>query len=406
MNEVSTTQQAAIMRKENVQMIAQSAPQTYDTNALSSQRCAEFGQQLLAEIQQHGMTDELDKRCAEYVDKAKRTVKAMNERRAPITKLFDEIRSQFTGMENAVDPTKKDTVPYQIQQHRNAYAARKREEAERARREEMARQQREQAINRYKQDAEDDYRRQFDALITSTINDLTSLNQSLTIENFDEVSAKIKGFNVNLGNAWFQQCQSHAHKPYEINDAEATQIRQSILNRLSTQFKEQFLAEVGEYRDTIADALPSKKRELERMAVANAEEKARMEAELKAREAAEARRLDEKRRRKEEEAKAQQQVKSQANELDGLFGAAQVATPVGYQPKTAVKLRVKAANADGILAILSMWWSKEGQFLPLDELEKIFKKQITFVDKLANDKNSPETINSPFVTYEEEVKAK
>lgn len=387
-------------------MIAQSAPQTYDTNALSSQRCSEFGQRLLAEIQQYGMTDEIDKRCAEYIDKAKRTVKAMNERRAPITKLFDEIRSQFTGMESSVDPTKKDSVPYQIQQHRNAYAAKKREEAERARREEMARQQREQAINRYKQDAEDDYRRQFDALITSTINELTSLNQSLTIENYDEVSAKIKGFNINLGNEWFQHCQSYAHKPYEINDAEAIQLRQEILKRLSTQFKEQFLAEVGEYRDTIVDALPSKKRELERMAQANAEEKARLEAELKAREAAEARRLEEERRRKEDEAKAQQQVKSQANELDGLFGAAQVATPVGYQPKTAVKLRVKALNADGILAIVSMWWSKEGQFLPIDELEKIFKKQITFVEKVANDKNKPETIDSPFVSYEEEVKAK
>ena len=405
MNEVSTTQ-VAILRKENVQMIAQSAPQTYDTNALSSQRCAEFGQRLLAEIQQHGMTDELDKRCAEYVDKAKRTVKAMNERRAPITKLFDEIRSQFTGMENSVDPAKKDTVPYQIQQHRNAYATKKREEAERARREEMARQQREQAINRYTQEAEDDYRRQFDALVTSTINELTSLNQSLTIENYDEVSAKIKGFNIILGNEWFQHCQSYAHKPYEITDAEAIQIRQSILNRISGQFKEQFNAEVGEYRDTIADALPSKKRELERMAQANAEEKARMEAELKAREAAEARRLEEERRRKEDEAKAAQQVKSQANELDGLFGAAQVATPVGYQPKTAVKLRVKALNADGILAIVSMWWSKEGQFLPLDELEKTFKKQITFVEKLANDKNNPETIDSAFVSYEEEVKAK
>lgn len=387
-------------------MIAQSAPQTYDTNAMSSQRCAEFGQRLLDEILQHGMTDELDKRCAEYVDKAKRTVKAMNERRAPITKLFDEIRSQFTGMENSVDPAKNGTVPNQIQQHRNAYAAKKREEAERARREEMARQQREQAINRYTQEAEDDYRRQFDALVTSTINELTSLNQSLTIDNYDEVSAKIKGFNITLGNEWFQQCQSYAHKPYEITDAEATQIRQSILNRISKQFKEQFTAEVGEYRDTITDALPSKKRELERMAQANAEEKARMEAELKAREAAEARRLEEERRRKEDEAKAAQQVKSQANELDGLFGAAQVATPVGYQPKTAVKLRVKALNADGILAIVSMWWHKEGQYLPLEELEKTFKKQITFVEKLANDKNTPETIDSAFVSYEEEVKAK
>ena len=222
-----------ILREENVQMIAQSAPDTYNTNALSSQRCADYGEKLLAEIQRGGMTDALDKQCADYIDKSRRTLKAMNERRSPITKLFDQIRSEFTGMENAIDPTKKDTVPYKIQQTRNAYAAKKREEAERARQEEMRRQQREQALNRYKQESEDDYRRQFDNLVTEKINELTSLNKSLTVENYDEVCNKIKGFNITLGNEWFQQCQCHAHKPYEVTDAEANEIRQSILNRLS-----------------------------------------------------------------------------------------------------------------------------------------------------------------------------
>lgn len=405
MSEV-TTSQVAILRKENVQMIAQSAPQTYDTNALSSQRCAEFGQQLLAEIQSQGMTDELDKRCADYVDKAKRTVKAMNERRAPITKLFDEIRSQFTGMENTVDPAKKDTVPYQIQQHRNAYAAKKREEAERARREEMMRQQRANAINCYKQECEDDYKRQFNNAINDNINTLSSLNSSLSLENYDEQSEKIRMFQIELTNEWFHSLQSYAHKPVELNDGECIQIRQEILNRLSVQFKEQFKFEIGEYRDTIVDALPSKKRELERIAQANAEEKARMEADLKAREAAEARRLEDERRRKEEETKAAQQVRSTANEMDGLFAQNAVATPVGYQPKTSVKQKIVCANADGILAAVSMWWSKEGQFLPIEELSKIFKKQLTFCEKVANDKDNPEFINSPFVHYEEEVKAK
>lgn len=395
-----------ILREENVQMIAQSAPDTYNTNALSSQRCADYGEKLLAEIQRGGMTDALDKQCADYIDKSRRTLKAMNERRSPITKLFDQIRSEFTGMENAIDPTKKDTVPYKIQQTRNAYAAKKREEAERARQEEMRRQQREQALNRYKQESEDDYRRQFDNLVTEKINELTSLNKSLTVENYDEVCNKIKGFNITLGNEWFQQCQCHAHKPYEVTDAEANEIRQSILNRLSKQFKEQFQAEVSEYRDTITDALPSKKKELERMAKANAEEQARIKAELEAREAAETRRLDEERRRKEEEAKAAKQVQQSANEMDGLFAQNAVATPVGYQPKTSVKQKIVCANADGILAAVSMWWSKEGQFLPIEELSKIFKKQLTFCEKVANDKDNPEFINSPFVRYEEEVKAK
>lgn len=139
MNETSNN--LPILRQENVQMIVQSAPNAYNTNSLSSVRCADFGKNLLDEIERSGMTDELDKRCADYIDKAKRTLKTMNERRAPFTKLFDQIRSEFTGMENSIDPTKKDTVPYKIQQARNTFAAKKREEVERARQEEMRRQQ-------------------------------------------------------------------------------------------------------------------------------------------------------------------------------------------------------------------------------------------------------------------------
>lgn len=401
-----TNNNLPILREENVQLIVQSAPDAYNTNSLSSMRCSDYGKNLLVEIERSGMTDELDKRCADYIDKAKRTLKAMNERRAPFTKLFDQIRSEFTGMENNIDPAKKDTAPYLIQQARNAYAAKKREEAERVRQEEMRRQQREQAIIRYTQDAEDDYRRQFDGKITSDINIITSLNQSLSIENFEEVSEKIKGFNVILGNEWFQHCQSYAHKPFEVSDGEAIQIRQSILDRLSKQFKEQYASEVGEYRDTVADALPSKKRELERMAKANAEEQARIKAELEAREAAETRRLDEERKRKEEEAQAVKKAQQTANEVNGLFGQTAMAAPAGYQPKTAVKKRIVTDMPDGILAVISLWWSKEGRFLSIEELNKIFKKQITFCEKLANDKDNPELISSPFVRYEEEVKAK
>lgn len=142
------------------------------------------------------------------------------------------------------------------------------------------------------------------------------------------------------------------------------------------------------------------------MAKASAEEQARMKAELEAREAAETRRLDEERKRKEEEAQAAKKAQQTATEMDGLFGQAAVATPVGYQPKTAVRKRVVTDNPDGILAVVSMWWSKEGRFLSMEELSKIFKKQITFCEKLANDKDNPELISSLFVRYEDEVKAK
>ena len=54
------TTDLTIVRKENVQMIAQSAPQIYKDNTTSSKRCSEYGQKLLAQIKANGMNDELD----------------------------------------------------------------------------------------------------------------------------------------------------------------------------------------------------------------------------------------------------------------------------------------------------------------------------------------------------------
>ena len=140
----------------------------------------------------------LDMQCANYINKARNTVKKMNTNRSAITKIFDQIRSEFTGMENSVDPNKTGSIPYQIQQERNAYAARKREEEERRRREEIIRQQREQALCRYKQDVEDDFKRQFNVYTTNATNELTKLNSGLTLENYEAQCKTIREYPVTL----------------------------------------------------------------------------------------------------------------------------------------------------------------------------------------------------------------
>lgn len=408
MSEQTTNTDLTIVRKENVQLIAQSAPEVYHSNTLSCQKCNDFGKRLLAQIKEQGMNDELDMQCATYINKARNTVKKMNTNRSAITKLFDQIRSEFTGMENSIDPTKTASIPYQIQQARNAYAAKKREEEERKRRAELLRQQREQAFNTYKADVEDDFKRSFNAYTANAINALTDLNANITLDNYEAQCRAIKQFSVSLPQDWATKTPSNVRIPAELADMQdkLREVRTSIINKLMQQFTEQYQFEVGDYRDTIMDALPSKKAELERMAKANAEEKARMAAELKAREAAEAKRIEEERKRKEEEEAAKKKMQQEASEVAGLFGQQAIVTPAGYQPKTSVKKRLVFHDAQGVLAAVSLWWSKEGQFMTLEELAKVFKKQITYCEKVANDKDHPEFISSTSVSYEEEVKAK
>ena len=394
----------SIVRPENVQMIAQNAPKIYNENQQRSVRCTNAGAQLLSEIKEKGMSDELDQRCAAYLEKSRKTVKLMNEQRSPITKMFDQIRTEFTGMENSIDPTKTGNVPNQIQAFRNQFAAKKREEEEKRRREEAMKLQKQQALTKYETDVEDDFRQLFSRYITQRINELTTLNTSLTLENFDTQSVKIVDYPTAMPADLFNHLTLSVLIPQILSTDEAAKIRASVQSRLLAQFNEQYTTEIGDYKDTIVDALNSKHDELERMAKANAEEQERMKQELAAKEAAEAARLEAERKRKEDEAKAAKEIQSQAQEVN-LFDSASVSTPA-YTPKTSVKKKIVALDAEGIINIVSFWWSKDGQYMSVDDLTKMFKKQITAVEKYANDKANAEFINSPHVRYEDEVKAK
>ena len=159
------TKELTIVQPENIRQIVSIAPKSMQENIMSCQRCMEAGESLLKAIQENGMTDELDREAAAFIEKSRKTVRVMNERRSPVTKLFDEIRTRFTAMENSIDPGKSDTIPYKLQQLRNQYAAKRREEEERRRREELARQQAEAARAKLKLDVEEDFKGQFQSLL-------------------------------------------------------------------------------------------------------------------------------------------------------------------------------------------------------------------------------------------------
>ena len=127
MNEV-TTSSVEIVRKENIATIINNAPASYEANRRSYENCVRAGRQLLEAITAGGMTDELDQRAAVFIEKTRKTVKKMNETRSAVTKLFDTFRSEFTALENGIDPAKAGTPAYLIQQQRNQYAAKKRAE--------------------------------------------------------------------------------------------------------------------------------------------------------------------------------------------------------------------------------------------------------------------------------------
>ena len=396
-------QELTIFQPQNMHTLAQLAPQSYRDNLLSHTRCLEAGSALLLKAKKEGMSDDLDISIATFIEKSKVTLRKMNERRSPVTQLFDRIRKVYTSMENDIDPAKPESIPGQLQAFRNAYARQKREEEERRLREEAARQAKENARTRYRAAVEEDYDTQFNALVNKSINELNSLDSQLALDNYNLVTEALKTYQCELPATWLSETVSGAYRPAELTPDECRAIQANVMASLAERFTGQFRFEVQSVRDDILDRLPSKKKEMERIAKASADEAARIKAEMEAREHAEAARKEAERREREQQEAAARQLAAKKQEMDGLFGLP-VAAPVAYQPKTQVKKRIVIASPDDIMKVVAFWWSQEGCHKSLDELCKEFKKQINYANAAANAKANPSFIVD--VRYEDEVKAK
>lgn len=397
--------QLQIFRPENVQLITSNAPQALTDNQQSHDRCLAAGNAILQLIQQQGMTDEIDQQAASFIDKARKTVAKCNERRSPFTKIFDEIRTQFTALENDIDTTKRGTVPFQLQQYRNEYAARKRAEEEQRRRAAIAEHQRLQAEARYRTDCENDYNRIFNAMLNGALNNIMQLYNEVTLDNYDQKYQHIESFIEHLPEQLITSARSSVLLPPNVSADRLKQIRSEVISRLLPTFSGEFCAQIANQKAEYLAMLPSKRQELQRASEASAEEADRIRKQIAERDAAE-------QARKQQELAAQQQAQQQQAAMAqqqaamaGAFDASAAAMPT-YQPKTSVKKIIEVSAPSGFQAILNLWWVEEGQFLSLDELSKMFKKQVSFVVKLANDKENPRFINDPSIRYVEDVKAK
>lgn len=401
---MENNEQSLVIRQQDIDLIGQSLPEAYRQSAASHGKCLEVGNSLLAYIQQHGMNDEMDQKAAKYIGASKATVKKINDLRSPATKLFDQFKKVFTTMEADIDPSKSGSIPYLIQQERNKYAAKKLEEENRRREEEARRQQAERDRLQYRTDCEEEFRRAFSRYVDNSVNYLADLFSKLTLDNYMETESLIKDFPAYLPSEWDAALTSLVRLPATVSREELAQIRTDVRNSLSNVFITSFAKTLEETKDGYLLRLPSKRNELSAIAAAAAADAERMKAELAAKEAAEAAARERERQEKEEKERKAAEAQQAMAEMDGLFGSAKN-TVAAYVPKASVKKKISLLDVEGLLPILGMWLTEVGPTLTTAELEKEFKKQITYAEKKAN-AASPVFIESEFIQYVDDVKAK
>jgi len=399
-----------VIKQSDVDLIAQQIPNAYDVSVKSHNACLNYGEKLLARIQQEGMSDELDSEASLFITKSKATVKKINEVRSPATKMLDQFKKVFTTMENEIDVSKEGSIPFQIQAYRNQYAAKKREEEERRRAEELRKMQMEQARKQYRIDCEDELCQWINATINIRINHLSEIFSATTLANYAETDKILRSYQVTLPEDWDSRFASMVRLPSLLSRDECAAIRKDVRQRLmDKQLREQYKFALEDEREGFLTKLPSKKVELEKIAaaeVANAAEAARIKAEMEEKERREAAERELERRKKEEEERKAAEAAKTASAVGDLFNNAASGTLVTYQSKTIVKKKVNVLNVEGFLDIFGMWWEFVGKNLTVEQLTKEFSKQITLVNKLANDVGTPRFIESEHLEYVEDVKAK
>ncbi|NDV81298.1 hypothetical protein [Bacteroides sp. 51] len=373
----------------------------------SVSKCNEAGQALLDTIEGNGgMNEALDQKAAEYLEKTKTTIKNMGERRKPITQLFDKIRSAFTAQEKSLDPKEPGTIPGQITKLRDKYA-REKYEAEQKRKQEaerLAKLNAEKAT--YKRDLEEKLLTHFNTYLRSKKEELNKMFNALTLAGFDRETNMILLFPTDYPKAHFDAFSGEAPTYFIGGEAKAA-LRTEVLSGKYEYFASQFKSEITDAKQWCKDRFASKKKELQELEelrqrdTAAAAEVERVKLQREQEEAA--------KRTQEEASKAEQQrkeieMKAQQEQMASLFDqSAAMVAPVASNAK--VKEKIQVLHPTGFLEIFNMWWLNEGQSQPIDELEKAFKKQITFCEKRANGKE-PEYIKSNYVKYVEDVRAK
>lgn len=394
-----------IKQQNDIVEVARIAPDAIERNQASCQACVEYGKKLLS-IAEGGMNDEIDKQLEDYIKKSRVTITAMNDRRKPVTQLFDQIRSGFTQLETMIDPKVAGTPANKAQKLRDQYARKKYEEEERRRREAERMAQIERDKTSYLEACEKEIFGFFNQRTNQAINRLISLNSSLTYLNFDEVSAQIDSFDCKFPVKEISGYTFGVMLPSSLDMEEVKAIQKKAIDK-GYAMMQQYEFDVQGQKDSIMQLLPSKYNELlaiEKQKQVDAEAAAAREEEMKRKEQQERERKEAERKAEEERKRQEEELKSKQSNVESLFSvsAVSVSSPAN---KVKVKKLVKVLNPKGYADLFNYWWVGEGQYLSQEELEKVFKKQISYAEKSANRQN-PDYIKSDNLKYIDEIKAK
>lgn len=395
-----------LIKVEEFAVIMKSAPDSLKKNTSSVAACNNAGQALLDTIEgEGGMNEILDAEVAGYLKKVKVTITKMEERRKPLTQLFDKVRSVFTANEKAIDPKDKSTIPGKLVYARDQYAAKKREDEKKRQAEAIQKANMEKEKETYKAALETAIAAHMDSYFNEQSAQLLDMWERLHINSFDLKEKIIREWPLIYPIEHFNLFAKD-FPVYYINAKTKESIKAEAFKGKYDAYAKQYEFDLGDLRQSFVDRLPSKKKELmelETLRITNAKAAENAEKERKEREEAERKQRELEASQREETRKKEAEGASQTAQMGALFATA--AASVASAPVNAkITEKIQVLHPSGFVEVYQMWWMNEGKDLTIEELEKIHKKMITFCEKQANKEDAH--LSSKYIRYVEDIKAK
>jgi TolA-binding protein len=382
-----------------MQNIFLQAPAILETNVSSKEKAFAAGLALLENADKVGMSDKLDEQMSMFVGRAKKTVEAMNERRKPFTQLITAVQKQFTGLEKEVSDVVK-----QVQDRRDAYATEKIEAQRERERIEQARLEKERNAIQMRKDIETKISNSFIADLTTAKRLLFDKFNATTVEGVDGVHQEIESFSEDYSYTppVLDEKQTFRLSGSTFTGREINATTAETVDKLLDDFKENYKTEISALKRELIDKLPSKVNELQELAKADAENRARLEREAAEREAAESERLERERREAADRAAAEAELRATAETVNAI---AESEISLETKPEVKEGYEIEVKKTGGWLLITQFWYEREGKTLDNAKIAKYtFERMKRFCEAYAL--KNEEKIVSPLIEYKPIYKAK
>ena len=424
-------------------------------NKSRAEKAIATGHNIIAAIEANGgkLTPELDERCKNYLANCNKAKSEMNDSRKEFTQLLDAIKKEFTTAENSLDVSKSDTVAFELQKARDAYAKQIFEANQERERQAL----KEKAIK----DEKIDIRFNAETQIAAYVNDVIAKTKTVILSEFNKITLEtyqVKSDGLKAYTPKFDLEKYMAFKPTirlnNVTTEDADTIIAEVQFDSQEKLVEQLNAEILAQKQDLVDKLQSKKNELDeekkradeiedakrkaeeeeterqkKIAEANEADKKRLEAEAeqkrkedqeradqlkaqqeqadkerKEREAAEAAKIAEDAKKSEQEATLNAEMNKQGAQTINMFETIAEVSETDKSPEVRQGYEIEILHPGAVLVIVQFWFDKEGKSLSTDKLrKKSIDQMIKFCEDYAH--KHDEKIENKLLAYNPTFKA-